>query len=307
MSRPSPSIDEVFFAALERESPEARAAYLDEVCASDPDLRRRVERLLDAQPKVGSFLDAPAAGPTLTLAPPQPMEGPGTVIGPYKLLEQIGEGGMGVVYMAEQTQPQGIAAGPDDNVWFGWPGPSEVGKINPTTDVFTYFVNAQAGGATYAGSVVNWEAIGSTSSVSAINNVGQTTTPVYLADGTLVTTSTTSTGLWSGSILNPIDEDLSSPGRNSVDRSKRRRVVPQTQGSAALTARGADRLSVFCPRAGLEARPSHFGRRAIPSRCWSTGSMSRGAMQRGSRQCGRGVGWWSSRRCDSRNRRGRRS
>ena len=105
MSRPTPSIDEVFFAAMERESPEARAAYLDEVCGSDPDLRRRVERLLDAQPKVGSFLDSPAAGATMTLPPPQAMEGPGTVIGPYKLLEQIGEGGMGVVYMAEQTEP----------------------------------------------------------------------------------------------------------------------------------------------------------------------------------------------------------
>jgi len=90
---------------MERESPEARAAYLDEVCGSDLDLRRRVERLLDAQPKVGSFLDSPAAGPTMTRPPPQVMEGPGTVIGPYKLLERIGEGGMGIVYMAEQTRP----------------------------------------------------------------------------------------------------------------------------------------------------------------------------------------------------------
>jgi len=90
---------------MERESPEARAAYLDEVCGSDLDLRRRVERLLDAQPKVGRFLDSPAGGPTVTLPPPQVMEGPGTVIGPYKLLEQIGEGGMGIVYMAEQTEP----------------------------------------------------------------------------------------------------------------------------------------------------------------------------------------------------------
>ena len=72
---------------------------------SDTDLRRRVERLLEAQPKVGGFLDSPAVGPTLNLPSPQEMEGPGTVIGPYKLLEQIGEGGMGVVYMAEQTQP----------------------------------------------------------------------------------------------------------------------------------------------------------------------------------------------------------
>ena len=68
MSHPTPSIDEIFFAAMERESPEARAAYLDEVCGSDLDLRRRVERLLDAQPKMGSFLDSPAAGPTMNLA-----------------------------------------------------------------------------------------------------------------------------------------------------------------------------------------------------------------------------------------------
>jgi serine/threonine protein kinase/tetratricopeptide (TPR) repeat protein len=105
MSRPTPEIDEVFFAALEKESAEARAAYLDEVCGNDPDLRRRVERLLEAQPKVGSFMDAPAAGPTLSLAAAEATEGPGTVIGPYKLLEQIGEGGMGIVYMAEQTEP----------------------------------------------------------------------------------------------------------------------------------------------------------------------------------------------------------
>lgn len=78
--------------------------------------------------------------------------------------------------------------------------------------VYNSFVDAQAGGATYDGSVVNWVAIGSTRSVSAINNVGQTPTPVYLADGTLVTTSTTSTGLWSGSLLNPINEDLSGMG-----------------------------------------------------------------------------------------------
>jgi hypothetical protein len=79
------------------------------------------------------------------------------------------------------------------------------GDIN----VYNNFINSQAGGATYNGSVVHWSVIGSTSSVNAIDNVGQTATPVYLADGTLVTTSTTSSGLWSGSILHPINEDLS--------------------------------------------------------------------------------------------------
>jgi len=71
------------------------------------------------------------------------------------------------------------------------------------------FVNTEAEGATYNGSIVSWVAIGSTSSVNAINNVGQSASPVYLADGTFVTSSTTSTGLWSGSLQNPIDEDLS--------------------------------------------------------------------------------------------------
>ncbi len=85
--------------------------------------------------------------------------------------------------------------------------------ISSSIGVYNSFVNAQAGGATYNGSVVKWDAIGSTSSsANAINNVGQTMTPVYLADGTLVTTSTTSTGLSSGTLLHPIDETLSGMG-----------------------------------------------------------------------------------------------
>jgi PEP-CTERM motif len=87
------------------------------------------------------------------------------------------------------------------------------GTTDATSSDISYynsFVNAQAGGATYNGLVVSWDAIASTSSVSAIENIGQQTiTGVYLADGTEVTTSTTSSGLWSGRLLAPIDEDLS--------------------------------------------------------------------------------------------------
>ena len=62
-----------------------------------------------------------------------------------------------------------------------------------STNIADYdsFVNAQAGGATYSGVVVDWLAIGSTDSVDAIDHVGQATAPVYLSDGTLVTTTTT--------------------------------------------------------------------------------------------------------------------
>ena len=69
----------------------------------------------------------------------------------------------------------------------------------------------------YNGVTVTWDAIGSTRSVSAINNIGQTNTPVYMNDGsTLVTTSTTPTGLWSGSLLHSIDEDVSGTLRQNL-------------------------------------------------------------------------------------------
>jgi serine/threonine protein kinase/WD40 repeat protein len=94
----------IFLEAIEIASAEGRAAYLDAACGDDPMLRARVEDLLRAHERPLGLLDAPnAAEPT---ADPGPLrEGPGTFIGPYKLLEVIGEGGMGVVYMAEQTRP----------------------------------------------------------------------------------------------------------------------------------------------------------------------------------------------------------
>lgn len=98
-------VESVFFAALEKALPEERASYLTDACAGDEVLRQRVERLLNAQPKVGNFLqaDEPAFAPTMAQA--APVISPGTQIGPYKLLQLIGEGGMGMVYMAEQATP----------------------------------------------------------------------------------------------------------------------------------------------------------------------------------------------------------
>jgi serine/threonine protein kinase/WD40 repeat protein len=108
-------VEAIFAAARARTSPEERVAYLDEACAGDAELRRRVEVLLQAHEDAGSFLEAPApaggttdlpAGQWLDPAATHPAaEGVGTRIGPYKLLQKIGEGGMGVVYMAEQTEP----------------------------------------------------------------------------------------------------------------------------------------------------------------------------------------------------------
>src|SRR5262249_48629347 len=101
-------VDSIFLAALERGTAEERAAYLDQTCGADHELRQRVERLLAAQSKVSQFLESPAPGLTAPAVPSEESavsERPGTVIGPYKLLQQIGEGGMGTVFMAEQTQP----------------------------------------------------------------------------------------------------------------------------------------------------------------------------------------------------------
>ena len=100
----APNVEEIFLAALEIEEPEARSSFLDRVCG-DAELRRHVERLLALDARASGFLESPASTPTLTVESERLPEGPGTVIGPYKLMEQIGEGGMGVVYVAEQHQP----------------------------------------------------------------------------------------------------------------------------------------------------------------------------------------------------------
>jgi serine/threonine protein kinase len=98
-------IEGIYFAALEKKSPAERADYLDDACKGDPVLRRCVERMLDSEPKVGNFLQPATPGPPAATEQPPIAERPGSVIGPYKLLQILGEGGFGVVFLAEQAQP----------------------------------------------------------------------------------------------------------------------------------------------------------------------------------------------------------
>ncbi|MHB9080184.1 MAG: protein kinase domain-containing protein [Pirellulaceae bacterium] len=111
MTRPPLTEEDIFQVARRIEFIEARAAYLEQVCGDDAALREQVESLLGAYDDSRSFLEASpgavmaadlAATSTINQLVAEPVS---AQVGPYRLLQQIGEGGMGVVYMAEQTQP----------------------------------------------------------------------------------------------------------------------------------------------------------------------------------------------------------
>jgi eukaryotic-like serine/threonine-protein kinase len=105
MSEPSNHEEEIFEAASKLPV-EQRGAWLQEACAGDAALRARVEGLLKAHEEAGGFMEEPAAATRKTIVLTLPLdEKPGDKIGRYKLLQQIGEGGCGVVYMAEQEEP----------------------------------------------------------------------------------------------------------------------------------------------------------------------------------------------------------
>jgi eukaryotic-like serine/threonine-protein kinase len=105
MSNPS-ALELIFFAALQKRVGAERNLFLGEQCAGNPEQRAQLERMLAAATDAASFLERPAVAEATAWRPESlAIARPGTVIGSYKLLQQLGEGGMGIVFMAEQSQP----------------------------------------------------------------------------------------------------------------------------------------------------------------------------------------------------------
>ena len=97
--------EKIFTVAIQLPTAQERAAYVRGAAGEDQGLRQQVEALIQAHEEVGGFMPTDPGEAAITI-PDRPLsEAPGTVIGRYKLLQKIGEGGMGVIYMAEQTEP----------------------------------------------------------------------------------------------------------------------------------------------------------------------------------------------------------
>jgi WD40 repeat protein/serine/threonine protein kinase len=105
MVRSADNTEAIFWAALAIDSADERAQLLDRACGDDRPLRAQLEEMLAAYPKAEHFLEQPVAAAAAMIEPRSWTEHPGVMVGPYKLLEQIGEGGMGTVWMGQQTKP----------------------------------------------------------------------------------------------------------------------------------------------------------------------------------------------------------
>jgi hypothetical protein len=101
--------DDLFEAALLRSPGPERAAFLDGECRTNPELRTRVEMMLEGHLNAKNFLETLPTGVATerktASSETAGLEQLGSSIGPYKLLQKLGEGGCGVVYLAEQNQP----------------------------------------------------------------------------------------------------------------------------------------------------------------------------------------------------------